>query len=77
MSKSKFSSRKFLMSLAAFLGSIGTSISGLVVGNEKLQIAGAVCAMVSTAIYVALEAYVDGKAVSLETSAVAKTEETK
>ena len=64
MEKSKFSSRKFLLSVAAFLASIGGSIGGLVVGNETLTIAGGVCMMLSAAIYAACEAYVDGKAVN-------------
>ena len=58
-----FSSRKFLLSLAAFLASIGGSITGIVTDNETLIIAGAVCSMLSAAIYAAVEAYVDGKAV--------------
>ncbi len=64
MEKSKFSSRKFLLSVAAFLASIGGSIGGLVVGNQTLTIAGGVCMMLSAAIYAACEAYVDGKAVN-------------
>ena len=66
MKKSKFSSRKFLLSVAAFLASIGGSIGGLVVGNQTLTIAGGVCMMLSAAIYAACEAYVDGKAVNKE-----------
>ena len=66
MEKSKFSSRKFLLSVAAFLASIGGSIGGLVVGNQTLTIAGGVCMMLSAAIYAACEAYVDGKAVNKE-----------
>lgn len=64
MKKSKFSSRKFLLSVAAFLASIGGSIGGLIVGNQTLTIAGGVCMMLSAAIYAACEAYVDGKAVN-------------
>lgn len=66
MNKSKFSSRKFLLSVAAFLASIGGSIGGIVVGNQTLTIAGGVCMMLSAAIYAACEAYVDGKAVNKE-----------
>lgn len=69
--KKGFSSRKFLLSLAAFLGSIGSSIGGIVTDNHTVVIVGAVCAMLSAAIYAAAEAYVDGKSVT------ASKEETK
>lgn len=59
----KFKSRKFLLSLAAFLASIATSISGLVTDNQTVTIIGAVCGILSAAIYAACEAYVDAKAV--------------
>lgn len=59
----KFFSRKFLISLAAFLSSIGGSIAGIATDNQTLTIIGTVCAMVSAAIYAAVEAYVDSKAV--------------
>lgn len=62
--KSKFKSRKFLLSLAAFLGSIGTSIAGLTIDNEVVAAIGIVCGILSTAIYTAAEAYVDAKAVN-------------
>lgn len=55
----KIKSRKFIISCAAFLGSIGTSIGGIVAGNEVLAIVGAVCSMLSAAIYSAVEAYCD------------------
>ena len=58
----KFKSRKFLISVAAFLGSISASIGGLVTDNQTVAIVGIVCGVVSTAIYAACEAYVDGKA---------------
>ena len=81
MEKSKFSSRKFLLSLAAFLASIGGSITGIVTDNKTLTIVGAVCTMLSAAIYAALEAYVDGRAVSLaiptKTTKATKTKATK
>ena len=63
MTMKKFRSRKFLISLAAFLGSIGASISGIVTDSETVTIIGAVCTVLSAAIYAACEAYVDGKAV--------------
>lgn len=53
------------MCLAAFLASIGGSIGGIVADNQTLTIAGAVCTMLSAAIYAACEAYVDGKAVNI------------
>ena len=70
--KKGFSSRKFLLSVAAFLASIGGSITGIVTDNQALTIAGAVCTMLSAAIYAALEAYVDGKSVALESEAEAE-----
>lgn len=66
--KKNFKSRKFLISVAAFLASIGGSIGGIVAGNQTLTIVGAVCTVLSAAIYAACEAYVDGKAVKKETS---------
>jgi len=59
----RFKSRKFLLSVAAFLASIGGSIGGIVTDNKTLTIVGAVCTVLSAAIYAACEAYVDGKAV--------------
>lgn len=61
--KSKWVSRKFLLSLAAFLASVGTSITGFTTGNKNLQIIGTVCVMLSSGIYAACEAYIDGKKV--------------
>ena len=60
----RFTSRKFLLCLAAFLGSIGTSIAALHTDNQRVAIVGMVCAILSAAIYAAVEAYVDGKAVN-------------
>ena len=57
----KLVSRKFLISVAAFLASLGTGIVGLANGNEKVAIAGGVCTVLSAAIYAACEAHVDGK----------------
>ncbi|MCD8294699.1 MAG: hypothetical protein LUE27_05625 [Clostridia bacterium] len=58
----KITSRKFLISLAAFLGSIGTSVAGLTTEHETVATAGIICAAVSAAIYAACEAYVDANA---------------
>lgn len=59
----RFTSRKFLICAAAFLGSLGTSIAALHTDNEKVATFGIICAVLSAAIYAAVEAYVDGKAV--------------
>lgn len=61
--KSKLSSRKFWICVAAFLGSIATSISGIVTDNQTITIIGTVCGIVSAAIYAFCEAWVDSKAV--------------
>lgn len=60
--RNKFLSRKFLISLAAFLGSIGASIYGLATDNKTVAAIGIVCSILSTAIYTACEAYVDAQA---------------
>lgn len=59
----KLTSRKFWICVAAFLGSIATSISGIVTSNETVIIIGTVCGILSAAIYAFCEAWVDGKAV--------------
>lgn len=58
-----FTSRKFIICVAAFLGSIGTSIAALHSDNQIVASTGIICAILSAAIYAAVEAYVDGKAV--------------
>ena len=58
---SKLGSRKFWMAVAAFLASIGTSIGAFATNNEIVAAVGIVCAMLSAAIYAAVEAYVDGQ----------------
>ena len=62
----KLTSRKFWICVAAFLASVATSISGLVCDNQTVTITGTVCGIFSAAIYAAVEAYVDGKAVNKE-----------
>lgn len=57
----KLKSRKFWISVAAFLGSIAASVAGLVTEEKWVTIVGVVCGMLSSAIYAAAEAYVDGK----------------
>lgn len=59
---SKLHSRKFWVSVAAFLGSVGTSIAGLASDNETVVVIGVICATLSAAIYAAAEAYVDANA---------------
>lgn len=60
---SKLTSRKFWLSVAAFLGSVAVSISGIVTDNQTITIIGTVCGILSAAIYAAAEAYVDARAV--------------
>lgn len=57
----KFLSRKFLICLAAMLGSIATSIYGLHSDNQTVVIVGTICGIISSAIYAGCEAYVDAK----------------
>lgn len=59
----KLTSRKFWICVAAFLGSIATSIAGITTNNEVIAGFGIVCGVVSAAIYAAAEAYVDGASV--------------
>ncbi len=58
---SKLTSRKFWICVAAFLASVGTGIAGLHSDNQIIAAMGIICAIGSTAIYAAAEAYVDGK----------------
>lgn len=57
--KKKITSRKFWISVAAFLGSIAVSVSGIVTGEKWVTITGTVAGILSAAIYAACEAYVD------------------
>lgn len=57
--RSKLTSRKFWLSVAAFLGSVAVSISGIVTGEKWVTITGTVAGILSAAIYAAVEAYVD------------------
>lgn len=59
----KITSRKFILCLAAFLGSVATSISGIVTSNQTVIIIGTVCGILSAGLYAFAEAWVDGKAV--------------
>ena len=60
----KLTSRKFWICVAAGLASLGTGISGIVVGNQNLAIAGSILTVISASIYAFCEAWVDGKAVN-------------
>lgn len=55
----KLTSRKFWLSVAAMLGSIGTSIAGLTTGNDTVATIGVIASVLSAAIYAAAESYVD------------------
>lgn len=64
----KFTSRKFLICLAAFLFSLGTGLSGLAQCNSRIIMIGGICCVVSAALYAACEAYTDGKALQAQTT---------
>lgn len=66
----KLTSRKFWFALAAGLYSFGNGIAGVITGNETLMVMGGVCCVVATSIYVAAEAYVDGKGAASQTVSV-------
>ncbi len=55
----KYLSRKFIICVAAFLGSLGTSITALQTGNKIVAAIGLICSMFSAAFYAACEASVD------------------
>jgi len=69
----KLSSRKFWMSIAAFLGSLAASIAGLSTGNDAVATAGIICGMLSAAIYAASEAWVDGQSVAAKSESKVTT----
>lgn len=48
------------------LASLGTTVGGIVSGNETLAIVASICTALSAAIYAGCEAYVDAKAVNKE-----------
>ena len=62
----KITSRKFWICVAAFLGSVAASISGIVTDNHTVTSIGVICGVLSAAIYAAAEAYVDAKAVNIQ-----------
>lgn len=60
----KLTSRKFWFAVAAMLGSIGTGVTGLVIGDYDLTKIGALLLVASGGIYSFCEALVDGKRAS-------------
>ena len=60
----KITSRKFWICVAAFLGSVAASISGIATGNQTIATIGVIAGVLSAAIYAAAEAYIDAKAVN-------------
>lgn len=67
---SKLTSRKFWIAVAAFLASIGASITGFAIDNTIISTVGIICSIVSAAIYAAAEAYVDGASLKANTVSV-------
>lgn len=63
----KLKSRKFWITVAAFLGSVATSIAGYQIKDDKIVIFGTICATLSAAIYAACEAWVDASSASSTT----------
>ena len=59
----KLQSRKFWLCVAAALASLGTGISGLVQGNDKLALVGGILLVISSSIYAFCEAWIDSKAI--------------
>ena len=70
--KRKLTSRRFWVGVAAFLGSLGTSIAGVATGDSSIATVGMVCAALSAAIYQAMEALVDYGYASANTTATTK-----
>lgn len=64
----KLMSRKFWIAVAAALGSIGTGVTGLVIGDYDLTKLGATLLVLSGGIYAFCEAYVDGKGLAANTT---------
>ena len=66
--RSKLTSRKFWICVAAMLSSIATSIVGLGSSNQTVVVIGTVCAIVSAGIYAFCEAWVDSKSIQPPTN---------
>ena len=69
----KLASRKFWISVAAFLASIATSIAGLAVSEPTVASVGLICGILAAAIYAACEAAVDKASIDANTTTTAKT----
>lgn len=74
--KTKLTSRKFWICVAAFLASIAASVQGAQSGDETLTAIGFICSAVSAAIYAAAEAYVDGARLKRQSGTIILTEDT-
>lgn len=72
---SKYLSRKFLICVAAFLGSIGTSVAALHTDNHVVAVIGVLCATISSAVYAVCEAMVDAAAVDKDVEIIEEDEE--
>lgn len=66
--KSKLTSRKFWICVAAMLASIATSIAGIKSENETVIIIGTVCGIASAAIYAFCEAWCDATSCKYDAS---------
>ena len=66
--KDKFKSRKFLLTVAALLGALGTAAAGMATDNEVLAVVSIVAGSVSTMIYNIVEGVIDKAAVGTKTS---------
>ena len=62
----KLTSRKLWICVAAFLGSVAASISGIATGTQTIATIGVIAGVLSAAIYAAAEAYVDARAVNAQ-----------
>ncbi|MCD7805637.1 MAG: hypothetical protein LUH03_10955 [Oscillospiraceae bacterium] len=66
--KQKLTSRKWWLSVAAFLGSIGATVAGITTDKEVVATIGIICATLSAAIYAACEASVDAASIGASAS---------
>lgn len=66
----KLTSRRFWICVAAFLGSVATSVAGLAAKNDAVTVLGVVCGTLSAAIYAATEASVDKARAAATTTAL-------
>lgn len=57
--KRKLTSRKFWVSVATVIASVGTTLSGLQTGDTTIVVVGAVCTAVASGIYTIAEAITD------------------